>query len=336
MAALSACGGSSSTPPAPIRTRGPASPTPSAAPTATPTPTASPSPTPIPGASGHLYVAGTYVERFPIVAGKPDNTPDLVYPAQYGWPVAVDAAGNVYASEADQSKIAVFLPNSTTPSREITLSFGSIQPSYAQAIGLAVSRSGYLYVAFNGMVGSGALEDGVIIYGPLAQGDAPPVQTILTAGGTQLVGGVALGGTGEMLTSYEDVYDSYVLTYHNSVRDPGQIRRLTLPNQNAAGLAIGDNRELYVSSMCFSSCPEYAVVEVFPVHADGSVNPSRVISIANAGEFGPGIALSGNVLFITNPSRNSVYEVFSSVGGQQNPISTLVVPFTTQDVKVGR
>jgi hypothetical protein len=339
MAVLSACGGSSSTPPAPVRTRGPASPTPSAAPTAKPTPTVSPSPTPsptpIPAASGHLYVAGTYVERFPIAGGKPNETPDLVYRAQYSWPVAVDAEGNVYASEMRGSEIAVFPPNSTTPSREITLSFGSVPSSYPKANGLAVSRTGFLYVSFYGTTGS-ILEGGVLIYGPQAQGDAPPAQTILTAGSTQFAdGGVTLAGTGEMITSYQDVFESYVLTYRAPVREPRQIRQLTLPYESAAGLAIDDNRELYVNTTCGSSCPENALVEVFPLHASGPAKPRRIISIANATSFGPGIAISGNALFVTNPARNTVYEAFSSVGGQQNPISSLVLPFTPQDVKVG-
>jgi hypothetical protein len=340
MAVLSACGGSSSTPPAPVRTRGPASPTPSAAPTAKPTPTVSPSPTPsptpIPAASGHLYVAGTYVERFPIAGGTPEETPDLVYPAQYSWPVAVDAQGNVYASELYRSEIAVFPPNSTTPSREITLSFGSGSPSYPQANGLAVSRTGYLYVSFYGVTES-IPEGGVLIYGPQAQGDAPPVQTIFTAAGTTQFtgGGIALARTGEMLTSYQDIFESYVSTYRTPVRKPRETRQLTLPYQNASGLAIDVNRQLYVSTTCGSSCPEDTAVEVFALDADGPAKPKRIISIANATSFGPGIAISANVLFVTNPTQNSVSEVFSSVGGRQKPISTLVVPFTTQDVKVG-
>ena len=123
------CGGSSSsTPTVPVHPTATPTHVPTATPTPHPTATATATASPVPAVTGHLYVgygllqsAEAKVLRFPITQGVPKPSPDLTY-SGVGYPIAVDASGELYASAGNFSQtIDVFAYGSTTPSRSLTL-----------------------------------------------------------------------------------------------------------------------------------------------------------------------------------------------------------------------
>jgi hypothetical protein len=256
--------------------------------------------------------------------GIPRSPPDLTY-SGVGWPIAVDASGNLYAADKTPATVFVFPPGSLTPIRQINLPSGS--SFFGRAYALAVGHAGYLYVAYFGFfssLGTG----GVLVYGPHQSGNAKPLQNIITTGGYWgASNGVAIDAAGDLLNGETEGYPSgSVDTYSTPVKNPTKVRTLSVL---ALGIVVDSHQELYVNTWLSNS------VSAYPVTAS-SPNPDRVISVKGpVGYFGNGIATSAGQLFIPDFKRGLVYELFSTVNGPQTPISTLAVPPAPEDVKVG-
>jgi len=323
-ATVAACGGSSSTSPPP--------PPPTSAPTVTPTPNPTITPTPVPTLGGHLYVGGGpggsgggYVERFPIVAGAPRSPADVTFPS-VTWPIALDGLNNLYATARSGTSVEVFPPGSTTPSRSLSI---IVRHAFSFTLfSLAVGGRGYLYASYGATLKDGATETGVLVYGPAAQGNTPPLRRIVTSGG-EIGGGMALDMTGDILVS--TLTPAAVLTYSSPTGAPKLIRTLAgLPGIGGPlGLAIDSSSELYVDNSLTSG----SNVAVFPVNSTNP-HPDRQLFVPGAVRFGFGIATSVGELFVPDAGRNMVYELPAGANGMTQPTATLPVSLP-EDVKIG-
>jgi hypothetical protein len=126
---------------------------------------------PLSTVSGHLYVADAafgnsgHVLEFPVSSGVPASAPDVVLTMPYPRGVAVGADGTLYAlDENGVDEFAAGTPTGGTPIRTLELPF--------IAEGIAVDVNGYLYAMSFGSFAA------VLVYAPLAQGAAQPVQVI--------------------------------------------------------------------------------------------------------------------------------------------------------------
>ena len=109
-----------------------------------------------PRSTGHLWISvatSTHypsIERFKLIDGVPETTPDLVYNG-YGGRVAVAGDGTLYTDAHDYgSGVFAFPPDSNQPSREITIrqahSCDRGSGGFAQISTIAADAAGYLFV----------------------------------------------------------------------------------------------------------------------------------------------------------------------------------------------
>jgi hypothetical protein len=293
----------------------------------------------VPAVTGHLYFAYGVAQsatpnvlRFPIAHGIPKPSPDLTYPG-VGYPMAVDASGNLYASAGNFSgTIDVFTYGSTTPGRSLTLELPQARTLVATA--LLVSPSSYLFVGYSATFNSSlSPESGVLVYPPGVSGKRRPLQRIVIIAAPfewGQVGGLAMDARGDLLASESSVAPA-VYAYASPVTDPTLIRTLSgsgLPHPN--GLAVDEAGELYASNL-----PE-SYISAYPATASGTPPPDREISFSGGGEYGMGLTTSAGVLFVPNALGNDVVEIYSAIGGVQMPISTLSVMPDPMDVKLGK
>jgi hypothetical protein len=151
---------------------------------------------------GHLYVAVTtsthypLVERFRLVGGIPESSPDRVYEG-YGELIAVSSDGTLYAFGSYTSgAIYAFAPRGDKPVRTLQIPgprrCGGTSGEESEISALAADPAGYLFAAtytYDGGVSprdggpvparSGGVPcNGVAIFAPDANGKVQPVKTI--------------------------------------------------------------------------------------------------------------------------------------------------------------
>ena len=317
--------------------------------------------------NGHLYVAssGGVMERFRIVHGVPQSTPDRTYSG--GAPIAVDSHGYLYASKlgiqglcggglfSEGVTIVVYAPHShsTSPVRTLNLSGGSDEDL---GIGsLFADGQGYVYVGVavtNTETGMGAFSYGVNVFSPGASGCDGPVQTFdsgrcnnsrfpVVPAAHRETGCPGYGLTGLAMDAQANLHVSNnlstnsVLSFESPVTDPTQIADLTGPGiVSPSGLAVDASDELYVDNAGQGTS---SFVAAYRAKANGSPPPDREISVTGEQSFGNGIAIAAGQLIIPDPTANVVYAVRARKNGVQTPIWTLALSsgFSPQDVKLG-
>jgi hypothetical protein len=251
---------------------------------------------------GHLYISsgndayymnwetGATVS-YALEGGHISKRPDHIYPANTQGPMAVDAAGDLYASMAG-CVVTVYAHNSTHVVRTLNVAVGPSDGCigynlYDNISAITVDDRGYLYVSTywegSGSVKSRALlpkpkpaseecyDYGCIyVYAPGASGDTPPVQSFSI---NNTGAGMTTDHTGNL---YLQNGNSIIVVAH-PITDPKQVRTIVpkgfsgISNpQIVAGLLYAD-----VTQCDDNFYPCKNGIGVFPLDAKGTVAPER-------------------------------------------------------------
>jgi hypothetical protein len=219
--------------------------------------------------SGHLYVAVTTsthypsVERFRVVHGLPDSTPDRVYEG-YGSLIAVSGDGTLYAFGGIYSgrDIYAFGPRSTKPLRKIEIPSpgrcGVSSSEETTVSALAADAQGYLFAAIYTYAGglarrthggvpakSGVPCNGVAVFAPGANGKVSPVQTIPLR--RAIITGIAVDARDNLYVT-EDPYT--IAEFTNAVTDPQRTRVFhTKSPAHVSSIATDDAGDVFISNI---------------------------------------------------------------------------------------
>jgi hypothetical protein len=260
---------------------------------------------------------------YAIVDGRIGAKPDRIYPTNTQGPLAVDAAGNLYASMGG-CVVTVYAPNSTQVLRTLNVGPG---PSncfgydlYETIAGIAVDDRGYLYVGLY-WEGSGSVtsrgarpakrgeqsEDCydyscTYVYAPGASGDAAPVATL------------SLGNPGAGMTTdhagnlYLQNGDSIIVIAHPTTR-PKQVRTIVPKGLSGIANPLIDDGLLYASiTQCDDNTyPCKNGIGVFRAGADGTVAPLRYF-VEPIQEWWGGFAIGGAGVYVLTAA--SIIQVF--------------------------
>jgi DNA-binding beta-propeller fold protein YncE len=296
-----------------------------------------------PVAAHHLYVAaapytgsgGLGLERFPIINGKPAQSPDLVYPNNTG-PIAVAPDGSLYAgSDAGLQTIERFAPGSIKPESRLVAEPCARRYDYGGLSALTIDPKGNLYVATGeGVSGvrdravQHCTDQFVLVYPPNATGRAKPMSVVpVDLGASDPIFSVAIDGSGDLAVD----------TTSNAVRiyaDPtGKARLVRLFSSRALPLPQGiafDTTDplVYVANYSPPS------IVVLPADAQGPTQARRVIQAAGAQALCGQIALLGRFVFVADNTAGSVYEFAKDARGSTKPLATLSLPFPPCGVAV--
>lgn len=296
-----------------------------------------------PAAAHHLYVAaapytgsgGLGLERFPIVDGKPAQSPDLVYPNNTG-PIAIGPDGSLYAgSDAGFQTIERFAPGSIKPESELLAKPCPHGYIYDGLSGLTVDAKGNLYVAI--VEGVSGVRDRaahrcpsqfVAIYAPDAKGRAMPINTIpIDLGASEPVFGLAIDGSGDLAA---DTTSSAVRIY----ADPtGKARLVRLFSSRALPLPQGIAFDATHPLVYIANFSPPSIV-VLPSNAQGPTPARRVIQNAGGQSFCGQIALLGGFVFVADSQAGTVYEFLKDAHGPAKPVASLSLPFPPCGVAV--
>jgi hypothetical protein len=220
---------------------------------------------------GHLYVAVTTathypsIERFRIVHGLPESTPDRVYEG-YGGLIAVAGDGTLYAfgNVASGGDIYAFGPRGTKPARKLDIPSpgrcGVSSGEETEISALAADAQGYLFAAIYTYAGgvapgtdravpakSGRVPcNGVAVFAPGANGKVSPVQTI-PLGQRAVVTGIAVDPRDDLYIT-EDPYS--IAEFTNAVADPQRSRVFhTKAPAHVSSVATDDAGDVFISNV---------------------------------------------------------------------------------------
>jgi len=220
---------------------------------------------------GHLYVAVTTathypsIERFRIVHGLPESTPDRVYEG-YGGLIAAAGDGTLYAfgNVASGGDIYAFGPRGTKPVRKLEIPSpgrcGVSSGEETEISALAADARGYLFAAIYTYAGGlpprthGAIPaksggvpcNGVAVFAPGAHGKVSPVQTI-PLGQHAVVTGIAVDPRDELYIT-EDSYT--IAEFTNAVTDPRRSRVFhTKAPAHVSSVATDDAGDVFISNV---------------------------------------------------------------------------------------
>jgi DNA-binding beta-propeller fold protein YncE len=296
-----------------------------------------------PVAAHHLYVAAAPytgsgrlgLERFPIINGKPAQSPDLVYPNNTG-PIAVASDGSLYAgSDAGFQTIERFAPGSIKPESRLLAEPCRHKFLYGGLSALTIDAKGNLYVATGeGVSGvrdraaQHCTDQFVAIYAPNATGRAKPIGLVpVDLGASDPIFSVAIDGSGDLAV---DTTSSAVRVYADPTNEPRLVRlfssrSLPLPQ----GIAFDASQPVvYIANFSPPS------IVVLPADAQGPTQARRVIQGAGAQAYCGQIALLGRFVFVADNTAGAVYEFAKDARGSTKPLATLSLPFPPCGVAV--
>ena len=220
--------------------------------------------------SGQLYVSVTTathypsVERFRIVHGVPESTPDRVYQG-YGGLIAVSGDGTLYAfgNVSSGGGIYAFGPRGTKPVRRLEIPSpgrcGVSSSEETEISALAADPQGYLFAAIYTYAGLGSRTHGVVsaksggvpcngvaVFAPGANGKVEPVQTIPLRG-RAIITGIAVDRHDNL---YITEAPSRIAEYANAVTDPQRTRVFhTTSSAHVSSIATDDAGDVFISNV---------------------------------------------------------------------------------------
>lgn len=298
-----------------------------------------------PRSTGHLWISvstATHypsIERFKLIDGVPETTPDLVYNG-YGGNVAVGGDGTMY-SDAHEYGTGVFAfpPNSNQPSREITIPERRLcdrrSGGYAEISALAADAGGYLFV---GIYTTGTLRskgqqtrgtpnfprlcEDVAVYAPDANGNAVPVQLIHYPKPDWLMG-LAVDAKDNL---FVDNSTYKVDEFSTAVTDPKKTRVFSGGYVGYAhSIATDASGDLYIASTGLSY--KNGSIERYAPEAKGSGAPTSTIVLPAGVHLLESIAERGRVLYVDDVDEGiDLYHARKN--GSQSPFYS----FTASDV----
>jgi len=296
-----------------------------------------------PAVTHHLYVAAapfngsdaTGVERFPIVNGKPAQSPDLVYPNDTG-PIAVAPDGSLYAgSDANYQTLDRFAPGSIKPESSLLAEPCRRGFDYGGLSALTVDQKGNLYVAITQGV-SGVrdtpphhcTDQFIAVYAPNATGRAKPLSLVpVDLGASNPVFALAIDGSGDLAA---DTTSSAIRVYATPITKPRLVRlfsNLALPLPQ--GIAFDS-----VQPVVYVANDSPPAIVVLPADAQGPTPAKRVIQSPGAQAYCGQIALLGADVFVADNTAGAVYEFPKGAHGSTKPLATLSLPFPPCGVAV--
>jgi hypothetical protein len=234
--------------------------------------------------------------------------------------VAVDSAGDVYASNYFADTITEYAPGASGDAAPIR-TIGGANTLLSSNDDMSLTPDGTVYV---GNLGAGATS--VVVFAPGASGNAVPQRTISGLNtGLSSVDGVGADATG---TLYADAAGSAINVFAPGANGNVMPTR-TIAGPNTAICSVGDIRvgftgQLAVSDLCNQ-------VLVFAPGANGNVAPIQRIAGSNTGmTFVDDLALdaSGNI-YVTNFNSDGVLEFASNTNGNVAPIAHITGANTT-------
>ncbi len=219
---------------------------------------------------GHLYVAVTTathypsIERFRIVHGLPESTPDRVYEG-YGGLIAVSGNGTLYAfgNLSSGNAIYAFGPRGTKPVRELEIPSpgrcGVSSSEETEISALATDAQGYLFAAIYTFAGlasrthgvvparlGGVPCNGVAVFAPGANGKVEPAQTI-PLGRRTIITGIAVDPRDNL---YITELPYTIAEFTNAVTDPLRTRLFhTKSPAHVSSIATNDAGDVFISNV---------------------------------------------------------------------------------------
>lgn len=215
-----------------------------------------------------VYSAGSNGNTAPIATIYGSSGYAMISPSG----IAVDAAGNIYASARASDSVSVYPPGSNGPSAPIQFIKGSAT-GLAQPTSLAVDAKGKMFVT-DGPLAS------VTSYAAGATGNVAPVQTIAgSKTGLGLTDAVAVDRKGRIYVTSSPAgsptgccVDVFAKNATGNVVPLQSISGSNTQIDEPGGIAVDSNDTIYVSNSKTNS------ITVFAAGSNGNVAPVRVIS----------------------------------------------------------
>lgn len=293
-----------------------------------------------PSARGaHLYVAVETstqyqsVERFRLVKGIPQSTPDRVYEG-YGELTAVGGDGTLYAFGSG-GVIYAFPPGSDKPARSIEVGnpthCGGSSSQETEIPALASDSQGYLFAAIYTYDGGlrahrrsmgpadGSVPcNGVVVFAPGANGNPKPVQTI-SLGKRAIVTGIAVDSQDDL---YVGESRNTVAEYANSVTAPHRTRVFrTVKPVDVTSVATDGAGNVFISYV--SQSYKGGFIDRYAPTAKSKAPPSSEIRLTGSGlHFLRSIAAFRRVLYNVD-GFDSVDLYHARQNGDQSPFYSL-------------
>jgi len=289
--------------------------------------------------AGHLYVGGARADailRFPIRDGIPVHKPDMTYRGNFTPPFSVRPDGSLYSivyAEQGPDVLDTFAPNSNKIQRTLVLPFyPSIIPTYN---GLAVDAYRYAYVEYS-FVGSassltpvppGASTDcepsypsaGILVYAPLAQGFASPLQCPATDP-LSSYNGIAVDSQGSLYVP-QATAPVTIAVYGTPISDPHVVRTLSsLSLQQTTSVALDADDRLWTLN---ETADGYSYVANFKAYANGTVKPAGTVAYPTKQYWSGNIAVDAKYLYVGGNRQVLVYDKYAN--GRLAPLATLNV-----------
>jgi hypothetical protein len=305
-----------------------------------------------PRSTGHLWLSvatSTHypsIERFKLIDGVPQSSPDAVY-GGYGGNIAVAGDGTLYTDSHEYAGgVFAFSPGSSQPNREITIpalhSCDRGSGGSAEISTIAADAAGYLFVGIyttgtlshpEGYKDRGApkyprLCEDVAVYSPTANGRAVPIQLIHFPQ-PHLMQSLAVDTADNL---FVDDSGSEVDEFANATTNPQKTRVFSAYISNAHSIATDAKGNLYIASTDFGY--KNGRVERYAPNADGSGPPTSTVALPTGVHLLEAIAERGRVLYVDDvntgvdlyhPRRNGSQSPFYSLTAS-NVISVATGP----------
>lgn len=263
----------------------------------------------------------------PAHAATEDTAPTAVITGDntglgYTYGVALDAANNIYATNAAGNSVSVFAAGSSgdaTPLRTIAGDLTGLD----YPAGIAVSSSGEIYVANNG-------SSTISVFSATAEGDVAPVRVIGNSDSTlNRVWALDLDANGSLVVGE---LTGHILVFPAGAGDnTAPSRDISAADVSAVyGVAIDTDGTIYASSIYTSS------LVAFDASANGESIPIRTIAGGNTELYGPiGVDVTGGVITVSQYFGTSVATFNTSDNGDVAPIRYIVGATTTLRFPIG-
>ena len=290
-----------------------------------------------PRSTGHLWISvstSTHypsIERFKLVNGVPQATPDLVYNG-FGGLLAVAGDGTLYASAPNYGNgVVAFPPNADQPNRTITIPehrvCGRGSGGYSEVSSLAADARGYLFAGIyttgtaapsrgsrnRGKRKSPRLCEDVAVYSPTANGEAVPIQLIHFPKPHWLMG-LAVDGSDNLFVD-DSTYE--VDEFANVLVKPNKTRVFKGGDVGYAhSIATDGAGNLYIASTDASY--KTGRIERYAPDANGSGPPTSTIVLPSGVYLLEAIAERGRVVYVDAQDKGvDLYHAHKN--GNQSP-----------------
>jgi len=290
-----------------------------------------------PRSTGHLWISvstSTHypsIERFKLVNGVPQATPDLVYNG-FGGLLAVAGDGTLYASAPNYGNgVVAFPPNADQPNRTITIPEHRVcnrgSGGYSEVSSLAADAGGYLFAGIyttgtdapssgsrnRGKHKSPRLCEDVAVYSPKANGEAVPIQLIHFPKPHWLMG-LAVDASDNLFVD-DSTYE--VDEFANALVKPNKTRVFKGGDVGYAhSIATDGAGNLYIASTDASY--KTGRIERYAPDADGSGPPTSAIVLPSGVYLLEAIAERGRVVYVDAQDKGvDLYHAHKN--GNQSP-----------------